>query len=84
MNHIISMILFVLFGILILIEYFKDKKTYRLITIIPILFAIFFQLQSSNSISNPLLNILIGILTFIGFFIFYLILKDKKIRSKGL
>ncbi|APC40075.1 hypothetical protein [Clostridium estertheticum] len=78
MNHIISMILFVLFGILILIEYFKDKKTYRLITIIPILFAIFFQQQSSNSISNPLLNILIGILTFIGFFIFYLILKDKK------
>ncbi|MCB2355270.1 hypothetical protein [Clostridium estertheticum] len=84
MNHIISMILFVLFGILIFIEYFKNKKTYRLITIIPILLAIFFQMQSSNSISNPLLNILIGILTLIGFFIFHLILKDKEIRSKGL
>lgn len=43
LNHIISIVLFVLLGIFIIIDYFKDKKVYRLLAIIPILFAIFFR-----------------------------------------
>ncbi|MDV3427848.1 MAG: hypothetical protein LIR50_12620 [Bacillota bacterium] len=78
MNHIISIVSFVLLGVFLLIDYFKDKKVYRLLAIIPILFAIFFQTPVSNNISKVLSNILIGILILVGIFILYLILKDEE------
>ena len=78
LNHIISIVLFVLLGVFVLIDYFKDKKIYRLLAIIPLLVGIFFQTPLSNNISNVLSNILIGILILLMFFIFYLILKDEK------
>lgn len=78
LKHIISIVGFVLLGGFILIDYFKDKKVYRLLAIIPIIFAIFFQTPLSNNISKVLSNILVGILILVVILIFYLILKDEK------
>ena len=78
LNHIISIIGFALLGVFVLIDYFKDKKIYRLLAIMPIIFSIFFQTPLSNNISKALSNILVGILILVVIFIFYLMLKDEK------
>ncbi|KOA90878.1 hypothetical protein [Clostridium botulinum] len=78
MNHIIAAVLFTLLGVFILIDYFKDKKLYRLLALIPILVNIFFQTPLSNNISKVFSNILVGIVFLVAIIIFYLILKDEK------
>ncbi|MCY6957765.1 MULTISPECIES: hypothetical protein [Clostridium] len=78
MNNIISIVLLVLLGVFFIIDYFKDKKFYMLLIIIPILIQIFFQTPLSNSISKTLSNILIGIVILVGIFIIYLVVKDEK------
>ncbi|SFA71613.1 hypothetical protein [Clostridium frigidicarnis] len=82
MNHIISMILFLILGIFILIDYFKDKKLYRLLAIIAMLVANFFQSPLSNNISIALSNTLIGLLILIMILIFYLMFKEEKLTRQ--
>lgn len=78
LNHTISIILFVLLGAVVLFDYFKSKKVYMLLALIPILFSIFLQTSFANSISKTVSNILVGILILVTIFIFYLSIKDDK------
>ncbi|MDF2882482.1 MAG: hypothetical protein K0R54_3039 [Clostridiaceae bacterium] len=77
-----SIILLALLGVLLLVQYFKYKKIYMLLAIIPVLFAILFQTPLINSISKTLSNILAGILILFLIFIFGLSIKDDRDHNK--
>lgn len=78
MNHILSIILFALCIVFLLVQYFKSKKVYMLLAVIPILLAILLQTPLAVNINKTLSNSLIGITILALIYIFNLSLKDDK------
>ncbi len=73
-----SILIFVILAILVVIDYFKERKVYRLVALIPISFAIFLQTPLSTTLDKTVRNIISMILVAVMCVIFYLIMKDEK------
>jgi hypothetical protein len=76
-NSIIFDLLLVLLSIFAFIDYVKDKKIYRLLTIIPFIFALFLNTSLANSINETVVNLFAGIVVITVFAIFYLLITGK-------
>ncbi|GAA0739088.1 hypothetical protein GCM10008906_17390 [Clostridium oceanicum] len=83
MNYIIPITLCTILDIILIIEYIKDKKLYRLLVIFYLPLARLFDLPIiSNNISKTVSDLFIILSIIFLFFIFYLILKDEKSKNE--
>lgn len=77
-----SILIFVILAVLVIIDYFKERKVYRLFVLIPISFAIFLQTPLSTTLDKNVRSIISIVLVAFMCIIFYLIMKDDKNKQK--
>lgn len=78
MKQIFVVLCYLIMAAIILMDYIKDKKTYRLLAVIVILFSTIFSTSLGERLSKPVENLFVGIIITLAFVIFYLIIRDDR------